>query len=40
MQTPDYLLHVSEGAEEISEMLHNEIIKRIIDINGVLVGQV
>lgn len=31
MHSPDYLLHVSEGAEEISEMLHNEIIKSIID---------
>ena len=30
MHNPDYLLHVSEGAEEISEMLHNDIIKRII----------
>lgn len=30
MLTPEYLLHISEGAEEISEALHNEIIKRII----------
>lgn len=28
---PDYLLHISEGAEDISEALHNEIIKRIIN---------
>ena len=28
---PDYLLHISEGAEDISESLHNEIIKRIIN---------
>lgn len=28
---PDYLLHISEGAEDISEALHNEIIKKIIN---------
>lgn len=31
MLKPDYLLHISEGTEEISEVLHNEIIKRIIN---------
>ena len=31
MLDPQYLLHISEGAEEISEALHNEIIKRIIN---------
>ena len=31
MLKPDFLLHVSEGAEDISEALHNEIIKRIIN---------
>ncbi len=31
MLTPDYLLHVSEGAEEIAEALHQEIINRIIE---------
>lgn len=31
MLKPDYLLHISEGAEDISEALHNEIIKRIIN---------
>lgn len=31
MLTPDYLLHVSEGAEEISEQLHAEIVSRIIE---------
>lgn len=31
MLKPDFLLHISEGAEEISEALHNEIIKRIIN---------
>lgn len=31
MLDPNYLLHVSEGAEEIAEKLHTEIINRIID---------
>lgn len=31
MLKPDFLLHISEGAEEISAALHNEIIKRIIN---------
>ena len=31
MLDPQYLLHISEGAEEISEALHNVIIKRIIN---------
>ena len=31
MLYPQYLLHISEGAEDISESLHNEIIKRIIN---------
>lgn len=31
MLTPDYLLHISEGAEEIAETLHQEIINRIIE---------
>lgn len=31
MLTPEYLLHVSEGAEEIAEELHREIINRIIE---------
>lgn len=39
MHDPDYLLHVSEGAEEISEMLHNEIIKRIIDRIMLRIGR-
>lgn len=39
MHNPDYLLHVSEGAEEISEMLHNEIIKRIIDRIMLRIGR-
>ena len=31
MLSPNYLLHISEGAEEIAEQLHTEILKRIID---------
>lgn len=31
MLTPDYLLHVSEGAEDIAETLHQEIINRIVE---------
>lgn len=39
MHSPEYLLHVSEGAEEISELLHNEIIKRIIDRIMLRIGR-
>ena len=31
MLDPDYLLRLSEGAEEISSQLHTEIIKRIVE---------
>lgn len=31
MLEPDYLLTISEGGEEISETLHNEIIKQIVE---------
>ena len=31
MIPPDYLLHISEGAEAISESLHNDIIRRIVE---------
>ena len=37
--SPEYLLNISEGAEEISEMLHNEIIKRIIDRIMLRIGR-
>lgn len=30
MLTPEYLLRISEGAEDIAEQLHNEIIRRIV----------
>lgn len=31
MLTPDYLLHISEGAEDIAEALHQDILNRIIE---------
>ena len=31
MLDPNYLLHISEGGEEIAEALHNDIIKRIVN---------
>ena len=31
MLTPEYLLHISEGAEEIAEELHQDILNRIIE---------
>lgn len=31
MLSPDYLLHISEGAENIAEQLHVDIINRIVD---------
>lgn len=31
MLTPDYLLHISEGAEEIAEELHIDIVNRIVE---------
>lgn len=30
MLTPEYLLRISEGAEDVAEQLHNEIIRRIV----------
>lgn len=39
MLSPDYLLHISEGAEEIAEKLHNDIIKRIIDRIMLRIGR-
>lgn len=39
MLDPDYILHVSEGAEEISELLHTEIINRIVERIMVRVGR-
>lgn len=39
MLDPNYLLHISEGAEEIAEKLHNDIIKRIIDRIMLRIGR-
>lgn len=39
MLRPDELLHISEGAEEIAEKLHNDIIKRIIDRIMLRIGR-
>ena len=39
MLTPYELLHISEGAEEISEQLHNEIIKRIVERIMLRIGR-
>lgn len=39
MHNPKYLLHVSEGAEEIAEQLHGEIIKRIINRIMLRIGR-
>ncbi len=39
MLRPDELLHISEGAEEIAEQLHNDIIKRIIDRIMLRIGR-
>ena len=30
MLSPDYLLHISEGGEEIGEQLHSEIIRKMV----------
>lgn len=39
MLTPEYLLHVSEGAEEIAEQLHSDIVKRIVDRMMIRIGR-
>ena len=39
MLTPEYLLHVSEGAEQIAEQLHQDILNRIIDRIMVRIGR-
>lgn len=39
MLTPEYLLHISEGAEEIAGQLHREIIDRIIERIMVRIGR-
>ena len=39
MLTPNELLHISEGAEEVAEQLHNEIIKRIVERVMLRIGR-
>lgn len=39
MLSPDYLLHISEGAEEIAEQLHSDIIKRIVNRIMLRIGR-
>lgn len=39
MLSPDYLLHIAEGAEEIASELHSEIIKRIIERITIRIGR-
>lgn len=39
MLDPNYILHISEGAEDIAEQLHNDIIKRIIDRMMIRIGR-
>jgi hypothetical protein len=39
MLSPDYLLHISEGAEDIAEQLHTDIVKRIIQRIMLRIGR-
>ena len=39
MLDPNYMLHVSEGAEEIAEQLHSEIVKRIVNRITLRIGR-
>lgn len=39
MLTPDYLLRISEGAEDIAEQLHQEIVSRIIERIMLRIGR-
>lgn len=39
MLDPNYMLHISEPAEDIAEQLHNSIIKRIIDRMMLRIGR-
>ena len=39
MLSPDYLLHVSEGAENVAEMLHQDILNRIIERIMIRLGR-
>ena len=39
MLSPDYLLHISEGAEDVAEKLHSEIVKRIVNRIMLRIGR-
>ena len=39
MLKPDYLLHISEGAEAIAEQLHIDIINRIVERMMIRIGR-
>ena len=39
MLDPNYLLHISEGAENVAEQLHTEILKRIVDRVMLRIGR-
>lgn len=39
MLEPEYLLHISEGAEDVAEKLHSEIIKRIVNRIMLRIGR-
>ena len=39
MHNPEYLLHVSEGAEEISEILHQYIVKKMVENMMLRIGR-
>jgi len=39
MLDPNYILHISEGAEDIAEKLHNQIIKRIVERIMLRIGR-
>lgn len=39
MLDPNYLLHISEGAEEIAEQLHSDIVRRIINRIMLRIGR-
>lgn len=39
MLDPNYLLHISEGAEEIAEKLHSDIVKRIVNRIMLRIGR-
>lgn len=39
MLMPDYLLRISEGAEDIAEQLHQEIVSRIIERIMLRIGR-